>query len=381
MVSRTNHAQNTPPKHPGITLEEKLSLKGMLQVELAKRTGITAKTINLIIKGTAPISPETAMRLDNVLDEPADFWLNLEAKYQAQKLNTIKAGNLESELPFLEKINFKEMIKKGWINKKETSLEQLKALYSFFGVSSVNQLSPVWSQLEVNYRTSTKYKQNHFNIMAWLRQGEIKASEIPRQPYNLAKFKESLKECRKLTDEPFDLVYVEMQKLCANAGVTVVFIPELKGVATSGAAHWLDKDTALIQLSLRGKRNDMFWFNFFHEAGHIILHGRKEQFIDNQRQGLMSSGSDDDESPYFTEENKLKEAEADEFSGDFLIPRKSFSQFVLETKIDKNSIQDFALSVGVSPGIVVGQLQSKGYLDWHKHNSLKKTYDFPPNMM
>ncbi|MBK6514442.1 MAG: hypothetical protein IPG04_10075 [Polyangiaceae bacterium] len=47
----------------------------------------------------------------------------------------------------------------------------------------------------------------------------------------------------------------------------------------SGLARWLHKDQALIQLSLRHKTADHLWFSF-HEAGHILLHGKKTIFID-----------------------------------------------------------------------------------------------------
>lgn len=388
MISKTKNLKVSHNPHPGIFLEKSLQSEGMLQIDLAKRTGLTAKTINSIIKGTATISPETAMSLETVLGEPASYWLELEAKYQINKINTLKNESLKSELPFLKKIHVQEMINKKWIEEKEDAIDQLRELYKFFGVNSVNQLSPVWSQLEVNYRTSNKYTQNHFNIMAWLRRGEVLAKDIDCKPYNSSKFKSALNECRKLTNYSFDKIHKKLQNLCSEAGVAVVYVKELKHVATSGAAHWLDKETALIQLSLRGKADDKFWFNFYHEAGHILLHGRKEQFIDNHGTGLMFSGKDEslsddedsfDDTPYFTEENKLKEAEADEFSGSFLIPRKEFSKFVNTGVFSEVSIKAFAKSQGISAGIVVGQLQNKGYLGWDKFYYLKKKYDFPTN--
>lgn len=67
---------------PGETLEELLAEKGMSQAELAKRTGRRTKTVNQIIKGIAPITPETAIQLERVLGAPASFWNNRERKYQ-----------------------------------------------------------------------------------------------------------------------------------------------------------------------------------------------------------------------------------------------------------------------------------------------------------
>lgn len=367
--------------HPGAYLEQLLDMRGMSQAELAKRTGITPKTINSIIKGSAPVSPETAITLELVFREPtAKEWLKREFTYQLEKSKILKDLDLENELEVLGQININEMVKEKWIQLKENKVEQLRELYSFFGVSSISQLSPVWSQLEVNYRTSTVYKQNHFNIMAWLRKGELLAEDIKCEPYSAVLFKEALQECRKLSSQPFDKIYKKIQNMCSKAGVAVVFLKELPKVATSGAAHWIEKDKALIQLSLRGKRDDRFWFNFYHEAGHILLHGRKEQFIDNDGKGasqINDDVSDENDSPYFTEENKLKEAEADEFAASFLIPKKIFSNFVEVGDFSEQSIKEFAKNEEIAPGIVVGQLQKNGYIGWHQKNNLKERYDFP----
>ena len=54
----------------------------------------------------------------------------------------------------------------------------------------------------------------------------------------------------------------------------------LPKTCVSGATRWVGSDKAIIQLSLRYKTNDHLWFTFFHEAGHILLHGKKELFIE-----------------------------------------------------------------------------------------------------
>jgi addiction module HigA family antidote len=364
--------------YPRTFLEKVLASKGMQQIELSKRTGISPKTINSIVKGTAPISPETALSFEMVLGKPAGEWLQLEAEYQLKKVNELKDETLRKELSFLEEINVNDIVKFGWISKDDSKIGTLKKLYEYFGVSSREQLSPVWSQLEVNYRTSTVYKKKHYNIMAWLRQGEIEAKKISCDSFSLKGFKEALVKCRELTTLSFDDCYKRIQEICRRSGVAVVFVRELPGVATSGAAHWVDKEKAIIQLSLRGKANDKFWFNFFHEAGHIILHGRKEQFIDNNGKGSSTAKDKDAATPYDTEENKLKEAEADAFSANFLIPRKEFDAFAIKGDFDKDSIIDFAKTQSIAPGIVVGQLQSRGYIGWSSSiGRLKTRYEFP----
>lgn len=91
-----------------------------------------------------------------------------------------------------------------------------------------------------------------------------------------------------------------MQSICAQAGVAVVFVDELPHLRTSGATRWLSSNKALIQLSLLYKTDDHLWFTFFHEAGHILLHGKKDVFLEE------GTGTDD------------KEADADSFAASTL---------------------------------------------------------------
>lgn len=355
--------------HPGIFLEEELESKGLKQSDLAKRTGLTNKTINTIIKGSASISPDTAVALEAVLGKPAVYWLNLDAEYQVKEVNKARYKSLLEDASILNSVA-KELISKKWIAKCDDNIQQLKVLLSFFGVATAKQLPSVWSKLEVNYRTSEAYRKNHFNIMAWLRRGELDAQKIECEPYNSKKFKDALSECRELTNHSFAINKKNIVNICAKAGVAVVFIPELKNISTSGAAQWLNKDKALIQLSLRGKRDDIFWFNFFHEAGHIILHGRKDQFIDNEE---PSSTIED----FVTPERKLMEAEADDFASNILISQKSLSEFIMKGDFNKNAIMNFSKQENIAPGIIVGQLQINKFVRWDSQlNKLKKKYDF-----
>lgn len=68
--------------HPGVTLAETLKAQGMTQSNFAIRMGLTPKTVNLIIKGKAPISYKTAHDLELVLGIPASFWNTLMLNYR-----------------------------------------------------------------------------------------------------------------------------------------------------------------------------------------------------------------------------------------------------------------------------------------------------------
>ncbi len=116
---------------------------------------------------------------------------------------------------------------------------------------------------------------------------------------------------------------------------------------------WLG-NKAVIQLSLRYKSNDHLWFTFFHEAGHIIRHGRKEIFIEGK-------GMD-----------REKEEEANAFARDKLIPAAEYRRF--KKSWDGRSlaaIETFAAKIKIAPGVVVGRLQHERSLPHSHGNGLK----------
>src|SRR2546421_8175711 len=67
--------------HPGEVVVEYLDFHGWSQRDLARRTGLTPKTISEICNGKAPITPPTALAFEKVLQRPAHLWLNLQRRF------------------------------------------------------------------------------------------------------------------------------------------------------------------------------------------------------------------------------------------------------------------------------------------------------------
>ena len=67
---------------PGEVLVEKLDEMGMTQAEFARRTGLSAKHVNRVVKGKATFGPEVAIRFERVTGVSARLWLTLQADYQ-----------------------------------------------------------------------------------------------------------------------------------------------------------------------------------------------------------------------------------------------------------------------------------------------------------
>lgn len=349
---------------PGETLLEIIEGLGMSQAELAHRMGLHKKTVNEIIKGKAAITPQTAIRLERVLGTSAEFWNNREQLYRQHLARMSENAQLATETDWLDQFPVKSMIKRGWIQKCKDEVSQLRELLGFFGVASPEQWEAVWGECAVDFRMTTAYSSEFTALSAWLRQGELMAQAIDCQPFNANAFRRLLiNDIRPLTVESPEVFQPETIRLCAQAGVAVVFLPQLPKARVSGATRWLTPTKAIIQLSLRYKKDDHLWFTFFHEAGHILLHGKRDVFLED---------NDGDN-------NKDKEKEANEFARETLIPNDEFERFVYLSKGKYRSIEGikaFASKIGIAPGIVVGRLQHDEYLEYTHCNALKRTFQW-----
>jgi len=150
-----------------------------------------------------------------------------------------------------------------------------------------------------------------------------------------------------------------LRETCAECGVLVAFVPEFKETRVSGSARWLSQDRALIQISARYRAEDQIWFTFFHECGHLLLHGKREWFIDTV--DLLTSA-------------ERLEMEASTFAADVLIPPDEYSQFLSGESFSELSIRAFALDLGISPAIVVGRLQHDRHVSFKRFWGLKRRY-------
>lgn len=341
---------------PGETLLENIESLSMSQAELAVRAGLSAKTVNQIVQGKAPITPETAIRLERVTGTLAHFWLNLEAAYRAQLSRHEESRQLEEQLEWLASIPVRELLRRGAIEPAKNRIATLRAVLTFFGVSSVETWNDLWLSPSAAFRKSKAFRGKPGAIAAWLRLGELQAHAIQCEPYDKARFEAALGRIRRLTAEPLGSLEPKLRELCAASGVALVIVREIPGAAVSGATRWLSPDKALIQLSLRYKSDDQFWFSFYHEAGHILRHGKKLGFIEDE-------GADSD-----------LEDGANAFAASFLIPREHEPR--LGGLKSTSAIIEFSKALGIAPGIVVGRLQRDKVIPFSHCQHLKRRFEW-----
>lgn len=355
MVTRHPDYNPSIAIHPGVTLREELEFLQLSQVELSLRTGLSTKTISQIIHGEEPITTETAIKLERVLGTPADFWNAKQTSYEFTLARLEEEKRLEKEVPEAKNYGcYAELVRLSAVRNVSAWNEKAEELLNFFRVDS---LSFVPALQGVALRKSAGDFDKHA-LFAWLQCGEHLVRGITLSEYSEKKLRESIPEIKKLIRGKGEF-FAPLQKLCAEAGVAVVYTPYFSKTKVNGAVRWVGNNP-LIQLNSRGAYQDIFWFTLFHEIGHILLHGKKDKFVE-----------------FGSEQKSDKEKEADQFAQEQLIPHASYKKLLEKKTITPTEAEAFAQSVGVDLGVLVGRFAYDKLVTWGLASGYRKKIELP----
>lgn len=344
--------------HPGHIIARSLEREGMTQKSLGERTGLSEKHLSQIINGSASITVETALLLENALGGPASFWINLEKNYQETKARIERMSLLRNEVSLLSSFPYTELAKRGCVEQTSNREKKVENLWKFYAVNSlhsVKDIEPVAFRKRQNLKVKTEA------IAAWFRCGELESKKQDLPPYSEATLKQGLGSIKNLSLKSANEYSLQIREILKGSGVSLVYTPHFAGTGVSGAVRWLG-DNPIMQLSLLGAYADMFWFNLFHEIGHLLLHGKKDKFIEF-----------DDRSLSVVQE---KEREADNFASNTLINEKDYVEFVKRDDFSKTAIRNFANKIGIDSGIVAGRLCHDEHVGWRDVAELRPRLKF-----
>lgn len=353
---------------PGESILDLTEERNWTQAELAQRLGFTEKHVSQLINGKVPLSLDAALRLERVLGSTADFWMTLESNYQRHKARLGIAETHASWVPWLDELPVKELMSNASIPKLRMDTKNkpsvVEACLRFFGVASPDEWRNHYGGMQMAFRRSRAEQSDVGAISAWLRLGEREAEKLDAPKYDKARFEQALKNIRGLTCEPPEVFEPQLRRLLHEAGVLLVLVPAIPRAHVSGVARWLSASRPMIQLSLYGKTNDKFWFTFFHEAAHILLHAntkeeRKSVFLDD---------------PNASHANDPQEHEANQWACEWLIPPEHNAQFA--NLRSRAAVIAFAQQIGIHPGIVVGRLQHDQLIAPSWMYDLKESFRF-----
>jgi plasmid maintenance system antidote protein VapI/Zn-dependent peptidase ImmA (M78 family) len=338
---------------PGATIGDILQERGQSIAEFARAMHDSVDHIQQLLVGSAAIDRDVADHLAAAFGMSANFWLAREAQFRDGLRRLAKNEEWLESLPFNDLTRFR------WIRSASTVTEKIGACLEFFGVATVADWRRRYEEAGplAAFRTSSTFASNDGATLAWLRKGEIEADKIHCEIWNPDRFRAILPEIRVLTREKNPAAFVPaLQRMCAQGGVAVVVARAPSGCRASGATRFLDEEQPLLMLSFRYLSDDHFWFTFFHEAGHLMLHDRRALFLED---GVLCSGHE--------------EEEANDFAAGQLVPVEHQAE-MRKLPVDGRAVMRFARKIGVSPGIVVGQLQHLKIFDRRQLNNLKARF-------
>lgn len=340
---------------PGDTLRELLQQQKLSRREFAERIGSSPEEADHLLDGTAAITDTIAERLQETVGGSAKFWRHREAQFRRDLaiLENTTGAQWVTELPL------EEMTRFGWIPNHSTTNDQLLACMNFFGVREIDTWRDKYGEVIRGraFRTSPSLDSQPAAVAVWLRRAEIEAASVHCERWDRDGLVSALQGIRSLTRQRNpDLFLPELKRRCAKCGVAVVILRAPSGCRASGATWFLSPTKAVVVLSFRYLSDDHFWFTFYHEAGHLVLHEHSQLFLE---------GTD----VICTKE----EEEANEFAATTLLP-STLNKELLELPLDGRAVIKFARRVGISPGIVVGQLQHCRKITHRQLNSLKTRF-------
>ncbi len=346
---------------PGDTIQETIDVMGMSQTELAERMGRPKEKINDVIKGREPISTATAFQLEKVLGIPASFWLNREKEFRTQIYELEQKEYFERCKDWLQRFPVNDMRKRGWLPDTREKHVLVESMLKFFGIASPEEWERiyVYKEISVAFRVSLANTKNPHSISAWLRMGELQSKDIEIAIFNKKKFRETLTDIKELAFQMPDDFSNQLQHICAKCGVAVVYTPTLPKAPISGATRWFH-NIPIIQLSGRFKTNDHFWFTFFHEAAHIILHGKKDIFLENLEGQTI---------------DQVKEDEANTFAEKLLLTQSELNEIIDSAALNEKMINKFATKFRTPTGIIIGRLQHLKLIRFSIGNRFRQKID------
>ncbi|WP_099371207.1 ImmA/IrrE family metallo-endopeptidase [Sphingobacterium sp. 1.A.5] len=336
--------------HPGETLAEKLGEINMGAKEFAIRTGKPEKTITAILNGESAITPDMAVLFEDVLHIPARFWLKRQYEYDEYKAREKRASVKALAKDWARAFPYAEMAKLGWVIPTSKVEEKVVSLFKYFQLGSEKAWEKYFygQQLKLAFRISIHNTKSPHALSAWIRQGEIQAAQIEAPSYNPSQFQQILVSIKTLMAEHPEGFFQKLQALCLECGVKVIYTPCIQKAPISGATRWIN-DHPVIQLTGRYNQNDRFWFTFFHEVGHILLHGKKDIFLEDIE---------------YSDLDKAKEKEADDFAIKWTLSKEEEENLLAHGEISEEVVKVFAERFVTHPAIIIGRLQKKGLIHY-----------------
>ena len=350
-----NSAQQFVPdwsSSPGSSI---LSMLKDAEKTLQELSGSLGQRVVDIVDEGAAVDPDIAEGLAKFLGGSAQFWLRRDQTFQEQR----SLPELPNERDWVRSMPYAEMARFGWLPPSRSVDEKVENSLDFFGCDNLREWQKEYESTVkgVAFRTTFAFENDPTATLAWLRRGEQVATKRKLPEFDadllLSEIPILKRLCRKANPSDF---LPQLEEVLALAGVGFAVVRAPKGCRASGGTRVTENNRAIIQLSFRYLADDHFWFTLFHEIGHLVLHRDTKMFLEGS----------------FVDNDKYED-EANNFAAEVLISEESRAQLKL-VRVSAKPLIALAHKLGVSPGILVGQMQHAGLIDRSKMNFLKRRY-------
>lgn len=340
--------------HPGETLAEILDERQMSQKELALRTGVTEKHVCTVVKGAKGISVSFAKKLEYALGIDANFWINLQGNYDREVLEYEEVNRITEEevgiLKPLQKVT-DYMTESGMVEKNLEETSKVLALRHIFGVSNLTVIPSITYNAVYRMQMQSDTGVNAYVLYAWQRICELLSENIKiAKQLDLNILRNRIPEIKSIMFDDDNAISAKLTALFADCGIAFCIVRHFPGAPVQGFIKYREDGRLLLCLTLRQGRADIFWFTLFHEIAHILNGDIKHKFID------------------FDAVYGETEVKANMFAKDVLLDEEEYRDFVAKGDFSLPEIEVHARKQAVKNYIVVGRLQSEGWLDWNEYN-------------
>lgn len=243
--------------HPGYYIQELVEDSGLTQEDFAKRLDTTPKNLSLLIRGEQNLSIDIAVKLARLFNNSIEFWLNLQATYDAALAEIKSSEELEKERQIFKFINYKYFVKYFDLPQNSKNIDlQIKTLRNFLQLSTLLLLTK--KDLISKFRDSTDNLPLNQVIMAnaMLQVGINQALQIKAVNFNKTKFKKSInfvdilyadnKLNFNLLKKEYADYYDNIDDTLLNSGVILTKIPAMPGTNFRSATKKLGSNIMLL---------------------------------------------------------------------------------------------------------------------------------------
>lgn len=324
------------PVSPGRIILRELQARAWQQRDLAEVMGRPEQAISEIIRGKKQITYETARELASAFGTSADFWMNLEANYRLQLAERGgEEGDIRRRALIYQRVPYRELVRRGWIDDRDTLPEQEREVCKFLGIASLDEQP----RLAIAARRSAHGTPEQAAQVAWARRVEFLAGQQSIGAYSRDALDAAIPDLLLYSQREEDTARVPHAVLAL--GVHLVLVPHLPHTYLDGAALYRDHHP-VVALTLRYDRLDNFWFTLMHELGHIVL-GHPGVYLDSLFGPNASS--------------TVREQEANACAEGWLIDREEYQRFRECQDLSSAAVREFAAGLGRHPSIVAGRIQ------------------------